>query len=386
MHQPAITTSPDGESLLQNVISFLALHLKSGLNWADSRILKALDSKSLLQNVIDFLALYLKSGLNWAGSRILWILKALNGTRLLQNVIDFLAVYLKNGLYWAGSRILWILKALNGTRLLQNVIDFLAVCLKNGLYWAGSWILWILKALFRAARISDLLQFVSQIIWQVFTWYAIVFVLFHIIPIVRYVRTLVADATDRCLQIYDEQQRKRLEAEAIQRYEFHERQRAAEAAAEAAAERERRRLQARAEEAAREERERYETQRRRENTDRYLRWEEECNRVLLDKPSMTRFPFPPLPPCLTPGPGCSASPQAPAPPCQHNVRQFLEWSGKFSIGLVKQQRNNWHEDRFGTCRKDLMPKFKELATSLFVALTPLYEGLSSEEAGSSQAQ
>lgn len=184
----------------------------------------------------------------------------------------------------------------------------------------------------------------------------------------------------KLLQVYREKRERRLE----ERRQAEEREQQAalirEVHARQAAEADAKLRQAQERQALEAQLKRDEEQRKIEARERYMKWEQECDSAFFDKASMTQFPFPPLPRCTDPT--CREFLQTPVSACQHNVKQFLVGSGKFSLQLLKSQRLLWHEDRFMSCRADLQPEFRRLAKSLFVVVDPMYKELKAKQANS----
>jgi hypothetical protein len=113
----------------------------------------------------------------------------------------------------------------------------------------------------------------------------------------------------------------------------------------------------------------------------YMKWEDERNKVFLNKASMTKFPFPPLLRCTVSR--CSVYLKVPVPAYQHSVKQFFKGSDKFSLELLQREKDLWHDDLFSPYQEGQRQEFKRLGNSLFVVLDPWYEALKGEQANSS---
>ena len=80
-------------------------------------------------------------------------------------------------------------------------------------------------------------------------------------------------------------------------------------------------------------------QRRRKSRQDYTKWRKECDIAFHNKASITRFPFPTLPQCSGSSPDCFAFGRYPAPACKHNVKQFLEDCGVYTVEFLREERN-----------------------------------------------
>lgn len=275
-----------------------------------------------------------------------------------------------------------------GKRLWQTVISLVWRYIQIGARWTGRSVLWALKALYQGLGLPAILQSIQSLVLATLKWCGIALIVIVGGPIVA---LGVYWCTRKLLQVYCDDRQRRLEErrldEAIARHEAYLSRLQARQASEAAAATSAReaKLQAAQEaKAAEDELKRKlraaEQQKREQLRVQFEDWEKEIDGIFHNRSSMTRFPFPPLPRCTHYG--CRAFLEHPVPACPHNVEQFLRGSGKYSLRLVKEQRNLWHEDRFASCRTDLKPEFKRLANSLFVVLDPMYEELKSRAASS----
>lgn len=256
--------------------------------------------------------------------------------------------------------------------IFRTAIDFVIRYLRIGLQWLGHQTYEAIAAVWRALRIGDLLHFLQFTILLLLKWLGIGLAIIIGTPIIWRVGHW---GLPKLLEIYKERQRRKLEEERLNNAR---KRRAAEQAERAAVLEEARLRRAREEQAVKDKLHREEEERQAKCKADYANWEKECETAFQDRASMTRFPFPKLPRCTELE--CVALAKNPAPACQHNVKQFLKGSGRFSVKLLKDQIKLWHEDRFAPCREDLRPEFQRLATSLFVALFPLYEEMTRQEA------
>ncbi|QPH16141.1 hypothetical protein C2857_000705 [Epichloe festucae Fl1] len=307
---------------------------------------------------------------------------------LFRNAVNLIFRYSKECLRWIACRfhqaiaaLLHFLQliALRIHQALAALLHFLQlIALRIHQALAALWHFILLIALRIHQALAALWHFILLIALRILKWCSIAFAIFIGVQITVYVGYW---GMRKLLQIYAEKRKRRLEE--IRQAEEGERQAAMirEGHARRAAEADAKLRQARERQARENQQKRDEEQRQIEARERYTKWEQECDSAFYDKASMTQFPFPPLPRCTDPT--CQEFDRTPASACQHNFKQFLVGSGKFSLQLLKSQRRLWHEDRFMSCRADLQPEFRRLANSLFVVLDPMYKELNAKQANSS---
>lgn len=264
--------------------------------------------------------------------------------------------------------------AANVKNLLHNAIDSIAQNLQLCLRWTSSHVSSAIAALWRASRIEDLLHLIKLLVLRILKWCGIALVtVLGIMIIWRLGYWGLPKLWSICMESLERSMEERLRNNERRRLAAAEDELRLKQAAQAARLKEAKLRQIREEQAIKDRLRREEEDRQAKGKADYARWEKECDIVFRDKSTMTKFPFPPLSRCTNLH--CWAFTKIPVPACKDNVKQFLRGSGRFSIDLLKHQKNLWHEDRFTSCREDLKPEFQRLANSLFVVLYPLYEEL-----------
>ncbi|KFY14799.1 hypothetical protein V492_02406 [Pseudogymnoascus sp. VKM F-4246] len=250
-----------------------------------------------------------------------------------------------------------------------------------------------ISAVWRALRIGDFLLFILSILLFIIKWcFFILLSIFLFIltwciivsAIVISIRTIwraVYWGLPQLWKICRESRRRRLQEQRwnneIRRHEARRAELCAKQAADAAASKADKLRKAQEEQALKDELRRQEAKRQAKLKADYKRWKMECDIAFRDKPSMTKFPFPPLPRCTHLN--CFAFAKVPTPACPHNVKQFLKGSGVFSMRFLRLERYRWHPDRFSTCREDLKPEFQRLAVSLSKLLNSWYKELEEQQ-------